>query len=189
MSDSPETRLSLLLRLRDRTDGEAWSRFVDLYGPLVYGLARRRGLGDADAADRMQEVLLAVSRGVERYDPSRGPFRKWLHTVAMNKIRSFWKRQGREPETGADLEAVADTADPDERWELEYRQRLFAAAVERVRPETDPTHWRVFWLAAVEAKPGAVVAAECGVKVEQVYVIRQRVRQKIAAIIAEFEEE
>ena len=61
MSDSPETRMSLLLRLRDRRDGEAWSRFVDLYGPLVNGLARRHGLGDADAADRMQEVLLALS--------------------------------------------------------------------------------------------------------------------------------
>lgn len=188
MSDSPVTRMSLLLRLRDRADGAAWSRFVDVYGPLVYWLARRNGLGDADAADRMQEVLLAVSRGLERYDPNRGPFRKWLYTVAMNKVRSFWKREAREPEAIANLEEVADATDPDERWEREYRQRLFAAAVERVRPEIDPTHWQVFWLAAVEGKAGAAVAAECGVKVEQVYVIRQRVRQKIAAAIAEIEE-
>src|SRR5258707_15879107 len=108
MSDAPETRLSLLLRLRNRDDGDAWSRFVDVYGPLVYGQARRHGLSDADAADRMQEVLLAVARGVERYDAGRGPFRKWLFTVTMNKLRSYWKQQRNAPEQGADLEQVPD---------------------------------------------------------------------------------
>jgi RNA polymerase sigma-70 factor (ECF subfamily) len=188
MSDAPDTRLSLLIRLRDRGDADAWTRFVDLYGPLVYGLARRQGLSDADAADRMQEVLLAVARGVERYDAGRGPFRKWLYAVAMNKVRSFWK-QRRHDAQPADLADVPDSADPDERWEREYRQRLFAAAVERVKPAVDPTHWRAFWLAAVDGKPGAEVAAACGIKIEQVYVIRQRVRQRLADAIAELEEE
>jgi RNA polymerase sigma factor (sigma-70 family) len=189
MSDVPETRLSLLLRLRNRDDGAAWSRFVDLYGPLVYGQARRHGLSDADAADRMQEVLLAVARGVQRYDANRGPFRKWLYAVTMNKLRSFWKQRRHAPEAIADPAQVPDATDPDERWEHEYRQRLFAAAAELVRNQVDPLHWRVFWLAAVDGKAGAVVAAECGVKVEQVYVIRQRVRQRLAAAIAALEEE
>lgn len=189
MGDSPETRLSLLIRLRDRSDLEAWSRFVDLYGPLIYGHARRYGLSDADAADRMQEVLLAIARGVERYDASRGPFRKWLYTVTMNKLRSFWKQRERRPETSPDLAEIPDSADPDERWEREYRQRLFHAAADVVRPRVDPMHWRIFWLAAVEGKSGADVAAECGVRVEQVYVIRQRVQKKLADAIAEFEQE
>lgn len=189
MGESPETRLSLLIRLRDRSDAEAWSRFVDLYGPLIYGHARRHGLSDADAADRMQEVLLAIARGVERYDASRGPFRKWLYTVTMNKLRSFWKQRERRAETPSNLADVADSANPDERWEREYRQRIFSAAADSVRPRVDPTHWRVFWLAAVEGKRGADVAAECGVRVEQVYVIRQRVQKKLADTIAEFEQE
>src|SRR5262245_40445790 len=164
MRDAPETRLSLLLRLCDRGDDAAWSRFVDLYGPLVYGQARRAGLSDADAADRMQEVLMAVARGVERYDAGRGPFRKWLYTVTMNKLRSFWKKSSREPES-ADLNAIADNANPDEQWEKEYRQRLFAAGCDMVKLRVDPLHWRVFWLAAVEGRAGAAIAAECGVKV------------------------
>src|SRR5262245_27086471 len=96
MSDAPTTRITLLCRLRDRGDQAAWERFVDLYGPLVYQLARRHGVREADSADLMQEVLLAVARGVERYDRARGPFRKWLYVVAMNKIRNFqssrWQR-------------------------------------------------------------------------------------------------
>jgi RNA polymerase sigma-70 factor (ECF subfamily) len=189
MGESPETRLSLLIRLRDRSDGDAWSRFVDVYGPLIYGHARRHGLSDADSADRMQEVLLAIARGVERYDASRGPFRKWLYTVTMNKLRSFWKQSERRSETPANLAELPDSADPDERWEREYRQRLFAAAADFVRPRVDAIHWRVFWLAAVEGKSGAEVAAECGVKVEQVYVIRQRIQKKLTDAIDDFEQE
>src|SRR5262245_13557971 len=187
MSDVPETRLSLLLRLRDRNDTVAWSRFVDLYGPLVYGLARRHGLSDADAADRMQEVLLSLARGVERYDADRGPFRRWLYTVTMNKLRSFWKQRRRDPESVADLAEIPDATDPDDRWDREYRRRVFAAAADEVRARADPTHWRVFWLAAVEGKPGAAVAAECRVKVEQVYVIRQRIQKRLADAVAELE--
>src|SRR4051812_13787806 len=56
MPDTPGTRASLLVLLRDPGDGIAWNRFVDLYAPLIYGF-RRHGLQDADAADLSQDVL------------------------------------------------------------------------------------------------------------------------------------
>ena len=57
MSDSPETRPSLLVRLRDPPDEQAWGEFVEIYEPLVYRLARRRGFQDADARELVQDVL------------------------------------------------------------------------------------------------------------------------------------
>jgi DNA-directed RNA polymerase specialized sigma24 family protein len=80
MAASLETRPSLLLRLREPADQEAWRHFVDAYGPMVYRYARQRGLQDADAADLTQIVLLQVSGSVRRfdYDPQRGRFRGWL---------------------------------------------------------------------------------------------------------------
>src|SRR4051795_1875850 len=100
MSDAPATRLSLLVRLRDARDHGAWSQFVEIYAPLVFGLARKHGLQDADAADLTQDVLQAVSGGIRRldYDPHRGSFRGWLFTVVRNKLRNFiaaQKRPGR----------------------------------------------------------------------------------------------
>ena len=56
MADFPDTRASLLVRLRDPQDGTAWAEFVDLYAPLVYAYARKQGLQDADAADLSQDV-------------------------------------------------------------------------------------------------------------------------------------
>ena len=61
MGPSPDTRLSLILRLSDPADADAWRDFVSLYEPLIYQLARRKGLQDADARDLCQEVLLAVA--------------------------------------------------------------------------------------------------------------------------------
>ena len=83
MTAIPATRASLLLRLRDPRNAAAWNDFLDLYGPLVYGYARKQGLQDADAADLSQDVLIAVAGAVGRleYDPSYGAFRNWLFTA------------------------------------------------------------------------------------------------------------
>src|SRR5262245_15316991 len=91
MEEAPATRASLLLRLRDPRDSDAWNQFVRLYAALVYGYARKHGLQDADAADLMQEVLRSVAGAAGRleYDPERGTFRGWLYTVTRNKLYSF----------------------------------------------------------------------------------------------------
>src|SRR6516162_1392576 len=97
MVDSPTTRPSLLIRLRNPRDGQAWSQFVDVYAPLVYAFASGHGLQDADAADLMQDVLRAVSMAISRfdYDPRQGSFRSWLFTVARNKLRNLLAGQAR----------------------------------------------------------------------------------------------
>jgi len=48
--DSPLTRASLLVRLRDGANNGAWREFTNMYGSVIYGFARKRGLQDADAA-------------------------------------------------------------------------------------------------------------------------------------------
>ena len=99
MSDAPVTRPSLLLRMRDARDHEAWHTFVDLYAPLVYRFARRRGLQDADAADLTQDVLRLVADVMKngKYDPGRGSFRGWLHTVTRNAVYKFLRDGRRRP--------------------------------------------------------------------------------------------
>src|SRR3954469_9704936 len=90
-NEAPLTRVSLLIQIRDGSNHAAWQEFVDLYGPVIYGFARKRGLQDADAADLMQDVLRSVSSAVHRleYDQARGSFRGWLFTVTRNKIFNF----------------------------------------------------------------------------------------------------
>src|SRR5690242_3517340 len=99
MAQIPPTRPSLLVRLRDPRDGAAWTEFVELYAPLVYGYARKQGLQDADAADLSQEVLGGVARSIGRleYDPRRGSFRNWLFTIVRRRLSSFSSAQENRP--------------------------------------------------------------------------------------------
>src|ERR1700735_1692360 len=99
MEDALLTRASLLARLGDPGDRAAWRQFVELYGGLIYGFARRRGLQDADAADLTQEVFLAIAQSAGRfhYDPRQGSFRGWLYGVTRNKIARFLQDRRSQP--------------------------------------------------------------------------------------------
>src|SRR6185503_3758913 len=74
MSQVPGTRTSLLYRLRDSANQQAWQEFVEIYTPLVHGFCCHRGLQDADAADIAQEVMRAVARTMPtfEYQPDKG---------------------------------------------------------------------------------------------------------------------
>src|SRR5689334_25069146 len=138
MADIPPTRASLLLRLRDPRDGEAWGQFVDLYAPLVYGYLRKQGLQDADAADLCQDVLAAVAGAVGRleYDPARGAFRNWLFTVVRRKLAN-WRaaQQGRARGSGDSgthqlLEKCPAPDRMEAEWQAQWERHLVAWACE-----------------------------------------------------------
>ena len=200
MSNSDQiTHPSLLLRLRDTRNAEAWEQFVEVYTPLIYGFCRQHGLQDADAADVSQEVMQAGVHAIGRfeYDPQRGRFRTWLLTVTRNKLRSFLARQKREPfgngETATlqSLEAQPSAEDEAD-WDTAYHRRLFEAAAEQVRPEVRDSTWQAFWQTAWQDRDGAAVAQTLGMSVGAVYIAKSRVlarlRERIRAIDAEAHE-
>ena len=151
MADSATTRPSLLVRIRDARDAAAWSQFVELYAPLVYGFARKHGLQDADAADLTQDVLRAVARSARslEYDPRRGSFRGWLFTIVRNELRDFLARRRRHGQGSGDtaererLEALpAREADESALWEQEHERRIFHWAAEQVRRQVQESTWQ-----------------------------------------------
>ncbi len=172
MDHQPTTAPSLLIRLRSTSDGLAWDQFVEVYSPLIYRFARRRGLQDADAADLMQDVLSAVARGIQtfEYDPSRGLFRSWLFSIVRHKVASLVSRRQRHPEEQTALSDVpadiwaSESSSPSDRedseiWQREYQLRLLHWGLDQVRGDFEESTWRTFWLTAMEHLPRAKPAS------------------------------
>jgi RNA polymerase sigma factor (sigma-70 family) len=183
---SPLTRPTLLLRLRDKENSQAWQEFVRLYTPLVFGYAVQRGLSETDAGDLCQEVMCAVAGGIEKfsYDPARGTFRAWLMRVTRNRLNSFFERQYRRaPANGSTtvMQLLAEQPTPaeEDQWEAEYRRRLFDWAAVQVRDEFAPKTWDAFWQTAMLARPGQEVATVLGLSVGAVYIARSRVLARL----------
>lgn len=196
MQTSPETKLSLLLRLRNPQDERAWHEFLELYEPLIERLARRRGLQYADAQELVQEVLVAVAGAIDRWntDKIKGSFRGWLSTITRNLTINLLKREGRhihgtgdsdfarlmneQPDPGCENTALFD---------LEYRRRLFQYASENVQEQFEDATWQAFWKTSVEQQPLVDVCEELGMSRGAVYVARSRVMAKLRKQIEELE--
>ena len=189
MAEPPATRVTLLNRLKDGGDHQAWLEFVRLYSPVIYGFARKRGLQDSDAADLMQEVLRSVSRNMEKleYDPRRGTFRGWLYTITRNKIFNFLSSQKNRPKASGDsgvqerLDSIPDPDDAanDAEWELEYQRRISAEAMDRVKPEFQANTWKAFWGTAVDGRSAQEVGDELKMSPGAVYVAKSRVLARL----------
>ena len=67
------TRWSLLVRLKDWQDQASWQEFFDLYWRLIYAVAVKAGLSDAEAQDVVQDTLLSVARKIPELKCSRTP--------------------------------------------------------------------------------------------------------------------
>jgi RNA polymerase sigma-70 factor (ECF subfamily) len=198
IEESPVTRASLLVRIRDPNDHEAWREFVQVYAAVVYGFARKRGLQDADAADLMQEVFRTVAASAARlnYDPERGSFRGWLYTVTRNKIYNFLNGRRRQVRGSGDSgaqerleEQSAPAEDPAALWEQEYQRRAFAWAAERVRGEFQEATWQAFWLTAVDGQSARDAGAKVGLSPGAVYVAKSRVLARLKEEVQQLQED
>src|SRR5215472_1766187 len=92
--DSLPTRSTLLSRLRDLGDDASWRAFFDTYWRLIYNVARKAGLAEADAQDVVQETVIAVARRIPefRYDPAKGSFKQWLLLITRRRIHDHLRR-------------------------------------------------------------------------------------------------
>lgn len=187
VDDAMFTRASLLVQIRDGTNQHAWHEFMQLYGPLVYSFARKRGLQDADAADMMQDVMRSVASAIGRldYDRRQGSFRGWLFTITRNKIFNFLSSRRNKAQGSGDsamhqvLQSHPEAEDGVADWEVEYQRRLASLAMERVKSEFQENTWQAFWLTAVDGIPAGDAAQQLGMSPGAVYVAKSRVLARL----------
>lgn len=198
MVQFPETRISLILRLGEGGDVQAWQEFADIYVPAIHGLALRKGLQPADAEDVTQEVLFGVARAIERFEPdhSRAKFRTWLSRIARNMIADFCANRTKRPTQQALTDSWLQTAcssapdtytQHDQEFDTEYRNAIFHVAAKKIQSRVSPATWNAFEQTHVLGKAAEAVAQELGLSIGALYVARCRVLKMLRAEVEELQ--
>ena len=192
MPEFPETDYSLIDRVKDMSDRASWLDFMRIYQPVVYRLARRRGMQDADAHDIVQQVFASISRSLAEWKPAKDqpPFRAWLTTNARNAITTALTR--RRPDQGTGSSSVADVLERLPNAEqtnaeliMEARREIVRWAAEQIRPEFTELTWDIFWKTAMQEVSVAEVSKSTGKSIGAIYVTRHRVLSRLKEKIAE----
>ena len=193
---SIETRASLLGRLKNWEDAESWEDFTRIYWRLIYGVARKSGLADAEARDVVQETLLGVAKKIHEFESNsaRGSFKGWLLNLTRWRIADHFRRRPPAPADSRDrsapddrtatVERVADPSQIDALWEAEWKRNLLETAMTRMCRRLNPKHAQIFDLYAVRRWTAARVARELGVNVVQVYLVNHRLTRLLKAEVA-----
>ena len=174
------TSESLLIRLKSANDFQAWSRFVELYTPLIFFWARKTGLQTQDAADLVQDVLSIAFQKLPtfKYEPSKS-FRGWLRTVTLNKHREHCRKKslGAIDVSQSALGNIPEAAES--LWDLDYKQNLIAQAMELMKPEFRPETWTALREFVVSGRQAAEIAEEHGLSVWTIYSAKSRLISRL----------
>jgi RNA polymerase sigma-70 factor, ECF subfamily len=186
---NPETSESLIFRIRNPSDTDAWSAFAEIYSPMIRRYCQKKGLQEADALDVTQEVLLKVNKAIGNFDYERdkGRFRSWLGTITVNEIHSNWKRTKRIP-SNIDLD-FTDVQKNDPEWNQEFTDHILSLAVDRIRNEFSLDVWSTFEATWMLNEPSVDVAAKHGVAIHTVYVNKSRVLKRLMSEVKKLSED
>lgn len=191
MAPMTTTRVSLIKRVSNPGDSDAWTEFVGIYEPVLVSYIRAsdrcRGLDDSDVDDLVQTVFIKLFRTLPRFtlDRQRGRFRTFLYRMTLNAMIDYLRARRHRTTVAAPLEELPDRdmpEEPDCQWSEHYRQAIFDRVARQIREETcttNPKKWICFEEHCLKDRPAKDVADELGISTALVYQNTTRVLQAI----------
>jgi RNA polymerase sigma-70 factor (ECF subfamily) len=183
------TRYSLLSRLQNWDDQESWRVFFETYWRLIYSIALKSGLTEAEAEDVVQETIICVAKDISKFKRDRkfGSFKGWLRNLTRWRIADQLRK--RTPNRlGESVTSNDDTslmefaeipgsvdADLENVWEAEWQSNLMEVALERIKRRVKEEHYQMFDLNVVREWPANKVAQTLEVSIAQVYLAKHRI--------------
>ena len=195
--DTPKTLLRKIAEYANGDDAAEWSRFVELYTPVIRQFVSvREDIGVADADDMVQEIFVRLVDVLRAgtYRPEKGRFRAYLGTMVRRLLidrhrRALARGAGREI-SADDVELLTETPDAAEYVDQRLKEARHAAAVEHVLSRTmlDARTVAAYRAYALAGEPPDEVAARLGITINALRQIKYRVGRMIAAVEAQYGE-
>lgn len=171
------TRPSLLIRVRDKNNSDAWVEFFELYSPMLYSFARERGLGHEDADDiRASCYETIVTRiGEFNYSKENTGFRAWLRTMVTRRVIDLVRKKKVPIAQDRDIQSLVDNHETmDEAWEKNWRLHHLRYCVAQVGKRVQPQSFEAFRLLTEQGVDVKTVCKMLGMSPQQVYKIKSR---------------
>ncbi|MBI5764015.1 MAG: sigma-70 family RNA polymerase sigma factor [Planctomycetes bacterium] len=184
------THGTLLARIANPGDAEAWPEFCAKYEEMIRAFARRQGVMGANADDIVQDVLMSLSKAMPgfEYRPEKGKFRSYLKTVVVRSIYRWRERESGEARA-QDVDEISRAADNDEAlsvvWEEEWRQHHLRRAMRMIQAEFNAADLACFQAYVVDGEGAAEVASRMGMTTSHVYDAKYRILNRLRAVVAD----
>lgn len=179
--DQP-TRATLLARIRDNRDTEAWGEFYSLYGPLLFRYARARGLSEDDAEEVRAKCYESIVKNIAKfeYDRSRGSFKAWLRTLVNRRVAELWRKRREQQADSATLrQRAADDPTPEDIFDRQWKRQHIRYCVERVREQVAENTYKAFCMIVLDGKSVADACSALDMNANQVYQAKSRVLRRV----------
>lgn len=181
------TSLSLLQRLQQSPDEQAWQRFASIYQPLIHKWLKTYAPSEADVDDIVQDVLLTVFRKLNEFQHNgqTGAFRAWLRTTAVNRLRLMWreKRPTLESDHAQFVGKLDLLADPQSelsrQWDQEHDAHVAGQLLLQMEQEFAPATWHAFRRQVVDGTSAKLTAQEMGLSVNAVLIAKSRIMKRL----------
>lgn len=181
-----KTRASLLIRVRNPADTQAWTEFHALYSPLLYQYARARGLGEQDAEDVRSACYEVLIRQLPHfnYDQQKGGFKAWLRVLAERRVYDLLRKRKDVLATPEKLAAIPDNGpETAQLWETHWEEQQLRYAMRKAKDLVTAETYEVFRQLVEEHRTVPQVCQALNLNANQVYKAKARVLTQIREII------
>lgn len=191
-----QTRRTLLQRIVDVEDTQAWYEFVYYYRGYIYGILRHMNVSHHDAEEIIQAVLLKVSEIIHgfEYDPSRGRFRGYLARITANAARNHFRSSRKNISLDETMEncgipeELSSESELEQLADKEWEEHLYRLAWQNVSGSFGDNMCKCWEMLCAEKSPQEI-AAELNISESSIYVYKKRIQEKLKSEIKRIRQE
>lgn len=184
MTSTFQTRHSLLQRATNLKDDDAWEEIVEHYHHFIRCVLNQLGVPHDDLEDLSQQILIALTQSLSRYDRQKAKFRSWLSAIVRNKANSYFRKHYSRQQS---LNRLTTERLPHEEIsvpeieniiEKEWAAFIASQAMNRVREAFQGQAIEVFEL-SLDGYSASEIAQKTQLTVATVYTLKKRVKKRL----------
>lgn len=195
-TDPYATRKTLIQRVQDRHNDEAWEELIGIYSRYVFSILISMNISEGDSDELHQQVMLKLWKRLPELDIEQLRFRNYLSTTTKNTVLNFIRARKRRIER--EEKALADSTltyldsirlpDIEEIAEKEWRIYLTHLALENIEPLFSKNAITVFKL-SLQGMTAQQIADREGITLSTANTLKSRVKSRFMSELKQLKEE